>query len=141
MPADAWFTVDVRSNSPEMLDRLVRSVRGEVERAARATGVGVAVEEILRIPGAAPPGRGRSPFAILVGEALTAAGEGPPSFTLRGTADHNRALERGIPGLSIGVTTGAGIHTPRETASIARMPGGIAALAILMASLPADLPP
>jgi metal-dependent amidase/aminoacylase/carboxypeptidase family protein len=27
MPSDAWFTVDVRSNSPEMLERLVRAVR------------------------------------------------------------------------------------------------------------------
>jgi tripeptide aminopeptidase len=139
MPRDAWFTVDVRSNSPEMLDRLLRNVREDSERAAQSTGVSVVFEEILRIPGAAPRGRAGSPFFTLVADALVAAGEGPPTFTLRGTADHNRALERGIPGLSIGVTTGAGIHTPRETASITRLPGGIAALAILIASLPAEL--
>jgi acetylornithine deacetylase/succinyl-diaminopimelate desuccinylase-like protein len=141
MPADAWFTVDIRSNSPAMLERLVRSVREDSERAARAAGVSVAFEEILRIPGAAPRGSAGSPFVTLVADALLAAGEGPPTLTMRGTADHNRALERGIPGLAIGVTTGAGIHTPRETASIDRLPGGIAALAILMASLPAELPP
>ena len=59
---------------------------------------------------------------------------------MRGTADHNRALERAIPGLSIGVTTGAGIHTPRETATISKLPAGITALAVLIATLPADLP-
>ena len=139
MPTDAWFTVDIRSNSPQMLERLVRNVREASERAARATGVSVAFEEVLRIRGAVSRERAGSPFAALSAEALVAAGEGPPTFTLRGTADHNRALERGIPGISIGVTTGAGIHTPREMASITRLPGGITALAILMASLPAEL--
>lgn len=138
-PHDAWFTVDIRSNSPEGLEGLVRGVRDASERAARSTGVSIALEEMLRIPGAAPRGRAGSPFVTLVADALIAAGEGAPSLTLRGTADHNRALERGIPGIAIGVTTGAGIHTPRETASINRLPGGIAALAILMASLPAEM--
>jgi len=139
MPGDAWFTVDVRSNSPEILDRLLRGVREASERAARSTGVAVAFEEMLRIPGAPARGRAASPFVTLVADALVAAGEAPPTFTMRGTADHNRALERGIPGIAIGVTTGAGIHTPRETASITRLSGGITALALLMASLPAEM--
>src|SRR5262249_6120007 len=82
MPRDAWFTVDVRSNSPQMLERLLRNVREDSERAARATGVRVTFEEILRIPGAAPRAREGSPFVTLVGDALVAAGEGPPSFTM-----------------------------------------------------------
>jgi hypothetical protein len=47
-----------------------------------------------------PRQRAGSSFAALAGAALSAAGEGPPIFTMRGTADHNRALERGIPGLA-----------------------------------------
>jgi acetylornithine deacetylase/succinyl-diaminopimelate desuccinylase-like protein len=138
MAHDAWLTVDLRSNSPLVLRRLADEVRGAAWRAAKRTRVELKIETLLSIPGAVPVEGENSPFVKLAVEALVAAGRDRPSPMLRGTADHNRALERGIPGLSIGVTRGAGIHTPRETADIEPLPQGIAALAAMMASLPAE---
>jgi acetylornithine deacetylase/succinyl-diaminopimelate desuccinylase-like protein len=138
MARDAWFTVDLRSNSPKLLEKLEADVRAAAGLAARRTRVGVAIEELLRMPGASLPGHEGSAFVRLALECQAAAGWPSPRASLLGTADHNRALERGIPGISVGVTTGAAIHTPQESASIQALPTGIAALALLMASLPSE---
>ncbi|MFZ5909900.1 MAG: M20/M25/M40 family metallo-hydrolase [Chloroflexota bacterium] len=107
--SEAWLELDLRSESLQALDDLVRRVESLVGTGSRpgvrfeAQGIG------HRPPGELSPGH---PLVRLAERCLLAQGV-EPKLTV-GSTDANAPLSRGFPALVLGVTTGGGAHTPGE---------------------------
>jgi tripeptide aminopeptidase len=134
-PQQAWLVADIRSNDPAGFEELQRQARDIGARTAREMGVRLEVEVLHRMAGASLPGSRDSRLVRFASAALEQAGWSAVEVTPRGTADHNVALARGIPGIAIGITTGDGAHTPDEYADVAPFVPGVRQL-LLLAMLP-----
>ena len=128
---DAWFTVDLRSNDPAQFEEMERRVLEIARSTARELGVACEVETLQRMRGGTIPGLADGPLVQSARRALQGAGWDKIYMTLRGTADHNVALIRGIPAIAIGVTTGDGAHTPEEFADVAAFATGVKQIVLL----------
>jgi tripeptide aminopeptidase len=119
-----WFEADLRADSAPALSALEDQARGIVTTAA-GTGLTVEVAELGRRPagGVAPS----SPLAAAAADALARAGIGC-EFGAAST-DANAAYAAGIPAVTLGVTRGAGEHTPDEWIETAPVAAGLGALA------------
>jgi len=129
---DAWFTVDLRSNDPAGLEDLEKRVAEIGSRTASEVGVQFERETLHRLEGVKPLG---SPESVLVRSArdvLAYLGWEQVKLTPRGTADHDMALARRIPGIAIGVTTGDGAHTPDEYADTDPFVTGVKQVVLLL---------
>ena len=73
------------------------------------------------------------PLATLAAQVLSEAGI-PPRLTAAST-DANAAYPRGIPALTLGITTGEGTHTEQEWIDADPVATGLAALAVTVARL------
>ena len=125
----AEFLVDLRSGDPAALDTLRATARAVLEDPAVPLGVSVhAIGE--RPAGQLDPGH---PLATLAAQVLREAGI-PPRLTAAST-DANAAYPRGIPALTLGITTGEGTHTEQEWIDIDPVAAGLAALAATVARL------
>jgi acetylornithine deacetylase/succinyl-diaminopimelate desuccinylase-like protein len=125
----AEFLVDLRSGDPAALDGLraaARAVLGDP-----AVPLGISVHEIGERPaGQLDPDH---PLATLAAQVLREAGI-TPRLTAAST-DANAAYPRGIPALTLGITTGEGTHTEQEWIDAAPVAAGLAALAATVARL------
>jgi tripeptide aminopeptidase len=125
----AEFLVDLRSGDPAALDTLRAAARAVLEDPA--VPLGVSVHTIGERPaGQLDPGH---PLATLAAQVLREAGV-PPQLTAAST-DANAAYPRGIPALTLGVTTGEGTHTEQEWIDVDPVATGLAALAATVARL------
>jgi tripeptide aminopeptidase len=125
----AEFLVDLRSGDPAALDTLRTAARAVLEDPAVPLGVSVhAIGE--RPAGQLNPGH---PLATLAAQVLREAGI-PPRLTAAST-DANAAYPRGIPALTLGITTGEGTHTEQEWIDIDPVAAGLTALAATVARL------
>jgi tripeptide aminopeptidase len=104
----AVFLVDLRATGAAELADL--DARARRVLSAPAGAITVAVEELGRRP--AGELAQTHPLAVAAAGALRAAGL-PAAFTAAST-DANAAHAAGVPAIAIGVTTGAGEHTPDE---------------------------
>ncbi len=135
LPQEAWFVADIRSNDPATFEAMQLKVIEAGERTAREMGLELRVETLHRMPGARLPGFERSLLVSSARAVLERLGWTALDLTPRGTADHNVALARGIPGIAIGVTTGDGAHTGGEYADISPFATGVKQV-LLLALLP-----
>ncbi|MGZ4148530.1 MAG: M20/M25/M40 family metallo-hydrolase, partial [Actinomycetota bacterium] len=120
---EAWFDLDLRSDDPATLATLERDVEAILSR------VGKPLHAERAVLGDRPAGRldPTHPLVRAAGDALREAGiEVRPVST---STDANAAHARGIPAIAIGVTTGAGEHTPQEWIDTAPIGDGVRALA------------
>jgi tripeptide aminopeptidase len=125
----AEFLVDLRSGDPEALGTLRAAARAVLEDPAVPLAVSVhAIGE--RPAGQLDPGH---PLATLAAQVLREAGI-PPRLTAAST-DANAAYPRGIPALTLGITTGEGTHTEQEWIDVDPVAAGLAALAATVARL------
>lgn len=125
----AEFLVDLRSGDPAALDALRTAARAVLDDPAIPAGVSVqAIGE--RPAGQLDPGH---PLATLAAQVLREAGI-PPRLTAAST-DANAAYPRGIPALTLGITTGEGTHTEQEWIDVDPVAAGLAALAATVARL------
>jgi tripeptide aminopeptidase len=125
----AEFLVDLRSGDPAALDTLRAAARAVLEDPA--VPLGVSVHTIGERPaGQLDPGH---PLASLAAQVLREAGIAP-RLTAAST-DANAAYPRGIPALTLGVTTGEGTHTEQEWIDVDPVATGLAALAATVARL------
>lgn len=131
---DAWFTVDLRSNDPRVAADLEDRIMEACRRAAEEVGVEFDVEPLQRLEGARIEGHRASRIVRTARAVLDHLGWRNVVITPRGTADHNVAIQRGIPAISLGVTTGDKAHTPEEWAEIAPYSVGVKQLILLIAS-------
>jgi acetylornithine deacetylase/succinyl-diaminopimelate desuccinylase-like protein len=125
----AEFLVDLRSGDPAALDTLRAAARAVLEDPAVPLGVSV------HVIGERPAGQldPAHPLATLAAQVLREAGI-PPRLTAAST-DANAAYPRGIPALTLGITTGEGTHTEQEWIDIDPVGAGLAALAATVARL------
>ncbi len=125
----AVFHVDLRATGSAALADLEDRAR----RIIGADGGGVVTAEIEEV-GRRPAGElaPTHPLALAAAGALRAAGL-PASFTAAST-DANAAHAAGVPAVAIGVTTGAGEHTPDEWIDTAPLATGIACAADTISS-------
>ncbi len=121
---DAWFEADLRADTAPALQQLADRATSIIT-AATGTGLAVDVAELGRRPagGVAPS----SPLAKAASDALARAGI-DCEFSAAST-DANAAYEVGIAAVALGVTSGAGEHTPGEWIDTAPVAAGLAALA------------
>jgi acetylornithine deacetylase/succinyl-diaminopimelate desuccinylase-like protein len=131
---DAWFTVDLRSNDLATMADLEAKIMEACRRAAAEVGVTFEDETLQRLKGARIEGHRDSAIVQAARKALEQLGWREVILTPRGTADHNIAIQMGIPAIALGVTTGDGAHTPDEFADIAPYTTGVKQLILLMAS-------
>ncbi len=125
----AEFLVDLRSGDPAALDALRAAARAVLDDPAVPLAVSVhAIGE--RPAGQLDPDH---PLATLAARVLREAGI-TPRLTAAST-DANAAYPRGIPALTLGITTGEGTHTEQEWIDIEPVPAGLAALATTIARL------
>ncbi len=106
---EAWMELDMRSESPEALARLVERVDGLIAAANRPS-VHVTVETIGQRPAGCLPAD--HPLIRLGQNCLTMHGLG--AALTSGSTDANIPLSRGYPAVVMGVTTGNGAHTTGE---------------------------
>jgi acetylornithine deacetylase/succinyl-diaminopimelate desuccinylase-like protein len=119
----ASFDVDLRADDPEALAALGRSARAAID--AHADGVTVDVQDL----GTRPAGRiaDDHPLVRCAVAALRDAGVDP--VLTAASTDANAAHAAGLPAVTVGVTTGAGEHTPQEWIDLPPLPTGLSALA------------
>jgi tripeptide aminopeptidase len=121
---DAWFEADLRADTATALQQLADRA-ASIVTTATGTGLAVDVTELGRRPagGVAPA----SPLAKAASDALARAGI-DCEFSAAST-DANAAYEAGIAAVALGVTRGAGEHTPGEWIDTGPVAAGLAALA------------
>ncbi len=107
--AEAMLELDLRSESDEALETLAGQVE-QLARAAKKPGVEVNVEIIGRRPSGELPAE--HPLVRLTQDCLREAGVEPHLNT--GSTDANLPLSRGLPSVTIGLTTGGRAHTVQE---------------------------
>ncbi len=125
----AGFLVDLRSGDPAALDALRAAAQSVLDDPA------VPLEVSVQAIGERPAGRldPGHPLATLAAQVLREAGI-PPRLTAAST-DANAAYPRGIPALTLGITTGEGTHTEQEWIDVDPVAAGLAALAATVARL------
>jgi len=119
IPQDVWFTMDLRSVNPALLDSLDTEITSRVEAAARANQVQWSSEPVQHLAAAGTEDMLRDRLAsAIVRTALDVhrflAIEARPEAT--GSTDANVAVTRGIPAISVGRARGGDQHTLREWA-------------------------
>lgn len=107
--ADAWLELDLRSESPQVLTELARKVEQLVETFGKPE---VRIE--AEVIGKRPAGElsVSHPLIRLAQDCLKEQGIEPKLMI--GSTDANVPLSRGLPAVVLGVTNGAGAHTPGE---------------------------
>ncbi len=127
--AQASLELDLRSENPAALEKIARQVERLCQDAAHR-GVKVKVDVIgARPAGEIPAGH---PLVTLAADCLRAQGIEPKPAI--GSTDANIPLSRGLPAVTIGLTTGAGAHTVREYIHLSPLEKGLEALAELVSS-------
>lgn len=113
--SDAWLELDLRSESPQVLTELARTVEKLVETASTLSGTGrPEVRMEAEVIGQRPAGElpARHPLVKLAEDCLKEQGLEPKLII--GSTDANVPLSRGFPAVVLGVTNGTGAHTTGE---------------------------
>lgn len=118
--ADATLELDLRSEDAATLDALARQVE-QIVRAADQPGVSAVLEVIGQRPSGVLPVT--HPLVALAQESLRSVGV-EPRLNI-GSTDANLPLSRGLPAVTIGLTTGGKAHTVHEFINLAPLERGI----------------
>lgn len=119
IPQDVWFTMDLRSVNPALLDSLDAEIGQRVRAAAQANRVATSAEQVQhqRAAGTADMLRDRRAHPIVqtaldIHRFLGIAS----SAEATGSTDANMAVTRGIPAIAVGRARGGDQHTLGEWA-------------------------
>jgi len=128
--AEAMLELDLRSENAETLEALAGQVE-QIARAARKPGVEVEAVIIGQRPSGGLPAE--HPLVRLAQDCLSAAGI--ESHLNIGSTDANLPLSRGIPSVTIGLTTGGRAHTVHEFINITPLEKGMEQLVRLVSKI------
>jgi tripeptide aminopeptidase len=127
----AEMLLDLRSEDPEELHRLLVEVRGLVEEEGRRDGLTFEVEEL----GVRPAGA-TDPDSALVRTVVAALEEMEVEPVLEASStDANVPMSVGIPAVTFGTYRGRGAHTLEEEVAVAGMETGLAAAVLVLGRL------
>src|SRR5256714_938535 len=122
--SDAWFTVDLRSTSNEVIADLERKIAAILKEEADREKMTVKTELISSTPAAQIPGH-RDSLLVKTAEAVHYAMGFQPSITVTGSNNGNVALLAGISAISTGAGPCANAHALTEYCEVEPLYKGI----------------
>lgn len=129
--ADAWFTVDLRSTSNEVIADLEKKIAAIVKEEAERERMTARTELMSATPAAQIPGH-RESVLVKTAEAVHYAMGFKPSITISGSNNGNVALLAGIPAISTGAGPCSNSHALTEHCEIEPLYKGIQKVILLL---------
>src|SRR5918994_1301431 len=132
--ADAWFSLDLRSTSNDVIAGLEKQIAAILEEEAMRAGMRVKTELISTSPAAAIPGH-RDSQLVKIAEAVHRALGFDPPITDTGSNNSSVALLAGISSISTGAGPCADAHALTENCEIEPLYRGIKKILLLEIAL------
>jgi len=132
--SDAWFTVDLRSTSNEVIAELENKISVILEEEAKRANMKLKTDIISTSPAAVIPGH-RDSELVKVAEAVHRAMGFDPPITNTGSNDSSVALLNGIPSISTGAGPCDNSHALTESCEIEPLYKGIKKILLLELAL------
>ena len=122
--SDAWFTVDLRSTSNDVLADLEKQIQTIVDEEAARAGITAKTDVISKSPAAMIPGH-RDSYLVRMAEAVHRVIGFDPSISNAGSNNSSAALLAGISSISTGAGPCEGAHSLAENCEIEPLYKGI----------------
>ena len=132
--SDAWFTVDLRSTSNEVIADLEKQIKVILDEEAARAGMKVKTEVISASPAAVIPGH-RESYLVRLAEAVHRVMGFDPPITNAGSNNSSAALREGISSISTGAGPCDGAHSLAENCEIEPLYKGIKKILLLEVAL------
>lgn len=132
--ADAWFTVDLRSTSNDVIADLEKRIAAILNEEAQRAGVTVKTEVISSSPAAILPGNRESDL-VKIAEAVHRAMGFDPPIGNAGSNNSSAALLQGINSISTGAGPCSDTHALTENCEIEPLYRGIKKILLLEVAL------
>ena len=132
--ADAWFTVDLRSTSNEVIADLEKQIAAILEEEAKREGMTVKTDLISSSPAAVLPGNRESRLVTIAEAVHRAMGFNPPIGNA-GSNNSSAALLQGISSISTGAGPCSDAHALTENCEIEPLYKGIKKILLLEVAL------
>jgi acetylornithine deacetylase/succinyl-diaminopimelate desuccinylase-like protein len=128
---DAWFTVDLRSTSNEVIADLEKKINLIIQEEAKRAGVTLKTEVISSSPSAQIPNHRTSPLVRTAEAVHLAMGFQAPPITITGSNNSSAALLAGISSISTGTAPCGDAHALTEYCEIEPIYKGIKKIILL----------
>jgi tripeptide aminopeptidase len=132
--SDAWFTVDLRSTSNEVIANLDKQIKTILDEEAARVGMKVKTDVISTSPAAMIPGH-RESYLVRMAEAVHRVMGFDPPITNAGSNNSSAALLAGISSISTGAGPCDGAHSLAEHCEIEPLYKGIKKVLLLEVAL------
>jgi len=132
--SDAWFTVDLRSTSNEVIADLEKQIATILDEEAKRVGMTVKTDVISSSPAAVLPGN-RDSQLVKIAEAVHRAMGFNPSIGNAGSNNSSAALLQGITSISTGAGPCEDSHALTENCEIEPLYKGIKKILLLEVAL------
>ena len=132
--ADAWFTVDLRSTSNDVIADLEKKIATILDEEAERAGVTVKTDVISSSPAAVLPGN-RESNLVKIAEAVHRAMGFDPPIGNAGSNNSSAALLQGISSISTGAGPCSDAHALTENCEIEPLYRGIKKILLLEVAL------
>src|SRR5713226_2696725 len=132
--SDAWFTVDLRSTSNEVIADLEKQIKNILDEEAARVGMKVKTDVISSSPAASIPGH-RESYLVRISEAVHRVMGFDPPITNAGSNNSSAALLAGISSISTGAGPCDGAHSLAENCDIEPLYKGIKKVLLLELAL------
>ena len=132
--SDAWFTVDLRSTSNDVMADLEKKIAVILDEEAKLAGVTVKTDVISASPAAVLPGN-RESHLVKIAEAVHRAMGFDPPIGNAGSNNSSAALLQGITSISTGAGPCSDSHALTENCEIEPLYRGIKKILLLEISL------
>jgi tripeptide aminopeptidase len=132
--SDAWFSVDLRSTSNEVIADLEKQIKSILDEEAARVGMKVKTDVISKSPAATIPGH-RESYLVRISEAVHRVMGFNPPITNAGSNNSSAALLAGISSISTGAGPCDGSHSLAENCEIEPLYKGIKKILLLEVAL------
>ena len=132
--SDAWFSVDLRSTSNEVIADLDKQIKTILDEEAARVGMKVKTDVISKSPAATIPGH-RESYLVRISEAVHRVMGFDPPITNAGSNNSSAALLAGISSISTGAGPCDGAHSLAENCEIEPLYKGIKKILLLEVAL------
>jgi len=132
--SDAWFTVDLRSTSNEVIANLEKQIKMILDEEAARVGMKVKTDIIGASPAAVIPGH-RESYLVRMSEAVHRVMGFDPPIGNAGSNNSSAALREGISSISTGAGPCDGAHSLAENCEIEPLFKGIKKILLLEVAL------
>jgi acetylornithine deacetylase/succinyl-diaminopimelate desuccinylase-like protein len=133
--ADAWFTVDLRSTSNEVISEMERKIATILKEEAEKVSMTVRTEVLTTTPASQIPGH-RDSHLVRTAEAVhVALGFARPPITITGSNNASAALLAGVSAISTGAAPCGNAHALTEWCEVEPLYKGVKKILLLQVAL------